>query len=597
MEINKVEPPSWWSGMNKDTVQLLIYGDDFTNYYVKNAPSGIEIIDQKIYSDPSYYKLTLKVIKSGKYSFEFTNGTFFNKNNANFEFIVREKKKRIIPNINAADVVYLLMVDRFSDGNLGNNEIKNHKDPIRIEHKWGRKGGDLDGIINHLDYLVDLGITTLWLTPIYENNYVNCYHGYTPTDLYKVEPHFGNLSTYKELIDKCHEHNIKVIQDHIINHISPSHPLAQNPPNPDWINGTNKNHHNCNYEINDITNYYGIQKKRDYTQSGWFAGYLTDMNLKNPDVVEYFITHAIWWIEKAQLDGIREDTFLYSDRIGSTNFVRGIKKEYPQIFVVGETMEFNREKLSYFFNNNPKLNNHLSSVTDFAFSSLIYKLITDEITVQEFYDELSNDFIYRKPNMMLTFMDNHDMGRFFSDVNEDISQYLSAFTLIFGLRGIPQIYYGDEIGMTGAHDPNNRKEFPGGFSYNEHNSFYDSTRTENENIIYNQFKKFINFRKKHPSLFLNKMKHVILDVSVYLAIRENNNQQLLIFYNDNENFETINLHRELKNLIFQNAKRIEVIAPKNSSDKILINDEINIPKHTAVMIYLENKISEIENEK
>lgn len=597
MEINKVEPPSWWSGMNKDTVQLLIYGDDFTNYYVKNAPSGIEIIDQKIYSDPSYYKLTLKVIKSGKYSFEFTNGTFFNKNNANFEFIVREKKKRIIPNINATDVVYLLMVDRFSDGNLGNNKIKNHKDPIRIEHKWGRKGGDLDGIINHLDYLVDLGITTLWLTPIYENNYVNCYHGYTPTDLYKVEPHFGNLSTYKELIDKCHEHNIKVIQDHIINHISPSHPLAQNPPNPDWINGTNKNHHNCNYEINDITNYYGIQKKRDYTQSGWFAGYLTDMNLKNPDVVEYFITHAIWWIEKAQLDGIREDTFLYSDRIGSTNFVRGIKKEYPQIFVVGETMEFNREKLSYFFNNNPKLNNHLSSVTDFAFSSLIYKLITDEITVQEFYDELSNDFIYRKPNMMLTFMDNHDMGRFFSDVDEDISQYLSAFTLIFGLRGIPQIYYGDEIGMTGAHDPNNRKEFPGGFSYNEHNSFYDSTRTENENIIYNQFKKFINFRKKHPSLFLNKMKHVILDVSVYLAIRENNNQQLLIFYNDTENFETINLHRELKNLIFQNAKRIEVIAPKNSSDKILINDEINIPKHTAVMIYLENKISEIENEK
>jgi glycosidase len=561
---------------------------------VKNAPSGIEIIDQKIYSDTSYYKLTIKVIKSGKYSFEFTNGTFFNKNNANFEFIIREKKKRIIPNINAADVVYLLMVDRFSDGNLGNNKIKNHKDPIRIEHKWGRKGGDLDGIINHLDYLVDLGITTLWLTPIYENNYVNCYHGYTPTDLYKVEPHFGNLSTYKELIDKCHEHNIKVIQDHIINHISPSHPLAKNPPNPDWINGTNKNHHNCNYEINDITNYYGIQKKRDYTQSGWFAGYLTDMNLKNPDVVEYFITHAIWWIEKAQLDGIREDTFLYSDRIGSTNFVRGIKKEYPQIFVVGETMEFNREKLSYFFNNNPKLNNHLSSVTDFAFSSLIYKLITDEITVQEFYDELSNDFIYRKPNMMLTFMDNHDMGRFFSDVDEDISQYLSAFTLIFGLRGIPQIYYGDEIGMTGTNDPNNRKEFPGGFSYTEHNSFYDSTRTENENIIYDQFKKLINFRKKHPSLFLNKMKHVILDVSVYLAIRENNNQQLLIFYNDNENFETINLHRELKTLIFQNAKRIEVIAPKNSSDKILINDKIHIPKHTAVMIYLENKISEIE---
>ncbi|MDA3872198.1 MAG: alpha-amylase family glycosyl hydrolase [Candidatus Marinimicrobia bacterium] len=561
---------------------------------MKNAPSGIEIIDQKIYSDTSYYKLTIKVIKSGKYSFEFTNGTFFNKNNANFEFIIREKKKRIIPNINAADVVYLLMVDRFSDGNLGNNKIKNHKDPIRIEHKWGRKGGDLDGIINHLDYLVDLGITTLWLTPIYENNYVNCYHGYTPTDLYKVEPHFGNLSTYKELIDKCHEHNIKVIQDHIINHISPSHPLAKNPPNPDWINGTNKNHHNCNYEINDITNYYGIQKKRDYTQSGWFAGYLTDMNLKNPDVVEYFITHAIWWIEKAQLDGIREDTFLYSDRIGSTNFVRGIKKEYPQIFVVGETMEFNREKLSYFFNNNPKLNNHLSSVTDFAFSSLIYKLITDEITVQEFYDELSNDFIYRKPNMMLTFMDNHDMGRFFSDVDEDISQYLSAFTLIFGLRGIPQIYYGDEIGMTGTNDPNNRKEFPGGFSYTEHNSFYDSTRTENENIIYDQFKKLINFRKKHPSLFLNKMKHVILDVSVYLAIRENNNQQLLIFYNDNENFETINLHRELKTLIFQNAKRIEVIAPKNSSDKILINDKIHIPKHTAVMIYLENKISEIE---
>ncbi|MEA3499926.1 MAG: alpha-amylase family glycosyl hydrolase, partial [Candidatus Marinimicrobia bacterium] len=586
------EPPSWWSGMEKDTIQLLIYGDDFTDYEINNSPKGIEIIDQKIYSNPSYYKLTIKVTKSGSYLFEFTNKKFFNNSNANFEFIVKGKNKREIPKIDASDVVYLLMVDRFSDGNKENNKIPNHKDPIRIKHKWGRKGGDIDGIINHLDYLLDLGISTLWLTPIYENNYINCYHGYTPTDLYKVEPHFGDLNTYKKLVDKCHENNIKIIQDHIINHISPSHPLAKNPPNSDWINGTSKDHHNCNYEINDITNYYGIQNKREFTQSGWFASYLADMNLKNTEVVEYFINHAIWWIETAQIDGIREDTFLYSDRIGAAKFVYEIKKEYPNLFVVGETMEFNRIKLSYFFNNNPKLNNHLSSVTDFAFSSLIYKLIMNEIPVREFYEELSNDFIYRSPNMMLTFMDNHDMGRFFSDVNENISQYLSAFTLIFGLRGIPQIYYGDEIGITGAHDPENRKEFPGGFSYTDHNSFYDSTRTENENIIHNQFKKFINFRKNHADLFLSKMKHVMLDISVYLVIRENNNRQLLIFYNDNENSEIINLHKELKNLVFQDVKIIEVIAPKNNSKKILINDEIHIPEQTAVMIYIENKISE-----
>jgi glycosidase len=481
----------------------------------------------EIYPNTAYCRLTLKIKKAGKGRIIFRNAESGETRECSFP--VRERTGERPRKITPADVVYLLMPDRFADGDTANNAIPGHKDPVRRDHRWGRRGGDLQGVMEHLDYLEELGITALWMTPVYENDYINCYHGYTPTDTYGVEPFLGSLQLYGDLVSACRERGIKVIMDHIVNHVAPSHPIAQDPPSPEWINGSIEDHENCNYRIMDITDIYGPAEQCKLPTEGWFAGYLADMNMRHPAVVDYWITHAVWWVESAGVDGIRQDTYAYSDLGGMRRWAKELKREYQELFIVGEIMEFDRTRMAYFFNAGQE--NHLSSVTDFPFSSLIYQLIAEGLPLEDFYREVANDFIYRDPDMMMTFMDNHDMPRFYSAVGGGLRDYLNAWTLLFSMRGIPQIYYGDEIGMSGDHDPDNRKVFPGGFPDAQRNAFSAGGRTERENRIFGQFKAFTLLRKEHPELFLHPMRHDLRN-GVYLVWRSDGvGNALLTAYN------------------------------------------------------------------
>lgn len=546
LEISRLEPPNWWSGMEHDTVRVLVYGDDFSGWEAGIRSGPVKILEAKPFPDQRYYSLTLKIKRAGDCRIIFRNEEGGEKIEKHFPVY---RRNAVQPQaIDARDVIYLLMPDRFADGDTVINTVPGHKDPIRRDHRWGRRGGDLQGVIDHLDYLEELGITALWMTPVYENDYINCYHGYTPTNTYKVDPFLGTLEIYKQLVKACHERGIKVIQDHIVNHVAPTHPIAQAPPSAEWINGSIDEHENCNYRIMDITDIYGPPEQRDRPVEGWFAGYLADMNLKHPDVVDYWITHAIWWIETAGLDGIRQDTYAYSDLAGLSRWAKELKREYPDLFIVGEIMDFDRTRLAYYFNDKQK--NYLSSVADFPFSSLIYQLIVEDLPLEEFYREVANDFIYRDPGMMMTFMDNHDMQRFYTAVEEDLRDYLNAFILLFSMRGIPQIYYGNEIGMSGDHDPYNRKEFPGGFSYTERSAFTRSGRTERENRIFDQFSAFVSIRKKYPELFLNPMRHD-LRKDVYLVCRrDKKGNALLTAYNSSEKDREISYARLLREDLF-----------------------------------------------
>lgn len=568
LSVTKVEPPNWWSGMETDTVDILVYGDDFSSYYAESSGRYAQIISQSVYENSAYYKLTLLIHEAGTEKIMFLSHNKRAKK-VTFDFPVMNRSGKRPAKIDGSDVIYLLMPDRFADGDTDRNFIEGHADPVRKDHKWGRRGGDLRGILNHLDYLEELGISALWMTPVFENNYINCYHGYTPTDLYAIDPHLGDSHMYKTLVNACQNRGIKIIKDHVLNHISPSHLLAVSPPSPKWINYSIDDYQKCNYRISDVTDIWGYDSLKQIVQSGWFAGYLADMNLRHPDVVNYWIYHTIWWVEMYGLDGIRQDTWPYSDTEGAAAWVLGVRKEYPDIFIVGETMVFEKTGLSYFFSSNPSLNNGLSSVTDFAYSSLIYQLILKDLSITDFIRNIGFDYIFKDPLMLMVFMNNHDMGRFFTDTGENISQYLNAFTFIYGLRGIPQVYYGDEIGMTGGHDPENRDEFPGGFSYKPRSAFHAETRTNRENLLFNQFKTWNRIRQEYPGLFTGPMKHRIINNTIYAATRHNDNKILLILYNSSRDKQKLSIDP----IIGERIESIRFISPLHSPEKAEITNK------------------------
>ncbi len=575
LDVSRIEPPNWWVDMEHDTLKLLIYGDDFSDCDVKIKSRNVKLLEKIKYDDKHYYGLSLKVKKVGYFDIVFKNKD----TELSIPYEIKQRDKYSIKTIDARDVVYLLIPDRFADGNQQNNTIKGHKDPVRRDHKWGRRGGDIRGVIDHLDYLDELGITALWMTPIYENNYINCYHGYTPTNSYVIDPFMGTFDDYHNLVSACHARGIKIIQDHIVNHISPTHPLAVNPPSKDWLNGSLDDHESCNYQILDITDTYGPTAKREFPTEGWFAGYLADMNMANPDVVDYFIYHAIWWIETMKLDGIREDTYAYSNHVGLSRWGKALKREYPDLYLVGEIMDFDRTRLAFYFGE--AVDNGLSSIADFGFSSEIYQLIVEDKAIDRFYREIANDFIYRDPNRMLTFMDNHDMGRFYSAVNGDLQKYLNAFTMIFSMRGIPQLYYGNEIGMAGGHDPENRKEFPGGFTYTKRSAFNADTRTEKENIIFEQMKAFTKVRKDYPEVFLSKMKHDLQN-DIYLLTREAEGHALIMAYNSGAKTE----EAYFSTILDQKITKLDWIkGPLKGEATIKVSEKkIIVPPGEAVMI-------------
>lgn len=579
LNITKVEPPNWWEGMEHDTVNVLLYGDDFSGWEADLRSRNARIVDAHVYPNTQFYALTLEIRRAGDCRIVFTNKLKMEKKKIVFPIL--ERRTRKIRPVGPEDVVYLLMPDRFADGDTDNNFVPGHNDPVRPEHRWGRRGGDLQGVTDHLDYLQELGITALWMTPVYENNYINCYHGYTPTNTYAVEPHLGTLETYLALTDSCRSRGIKIIQDHIVNHIAPTHPIAQNPPSPAWLNGSLEDHENCNYRILDVTDVHAPESIRRKPVEGWFASYLADMNLRHPAVVEYWVQNAIWWIETVGLDGLRQDTYAYSDLQGLHRWAREVRREYPEIFIVAEVMEFDRTRLAYFFHSGQR--HYLSSLADFGLSSEIYQLIVEDKNIADFYRSVANDFIYDNPNMMLTFMDNHDMGRFFSAVRGNISDYLNAFALIFSMRGIPQVYYGDEIGMDGGHDPDNRREFPGGFPDAERSAFQMAGRSGREQTIFEHFTAFTKLRKEHPELFRKAMQHD-LQQDVYLIRRsaEGDDNILLTLYN------SAKTEREISFLRLLPETCVDVETVKNVSSGVmhidLRNKRISLPAKESVVL-------------
>ena len=451
------------------------------------------------------------------------------------------------------DVMYLIMPDRFANGDPTNDEpgeaLGSHdRSKPRAYH-----GGDLRGIQNHLPYLQDLGVTTLWLTPVVKNGAAQDYHGYGAVDLYAVDPHLGALKDYQELVAAAHKQGMKILFDAVPNHVGPKHPWAVNPPLPDWFHGTLQHHIDSFSPLkgsfygkaggqamgNDpfealIDPHASMHMKRNLTE-GWFFGILPDMNTENPTVEQYLLQNSIWWAEISGLDGYRIDTFPYVGRKFWANWHSGLRRLYPYLTTIGEVFHPDPSVTSFFAGGVRRydgIDSGLSTVFDFPTFFTLRDVLLRSAPTGRIADVLWHDALYAHPEMLVPFFANHDVPRFASAEGSTPAKLKLAFGLTLTLRGIPEIYYGDEIGMPGGGDPDNRRDFPGGWIGDANDAFTQAGRTRDQQEIFSYVQALLRLRREHAALRSGQLWHLASDESSYVFVRESEEERVVVAFNN-----------------------------------------------------------------
>jgi glycosidase len=465
----------------------------------------------------------------------------------------REQTIHRFQGITPEDVIYLIMPDRFANGDPTNDEPAEAAGSHDRSKARAYHGGDLRGIREHLDYLKDLGVTTLWLTPIVKNGAAEDYHGYGAVDLYAVEPHLGNLREYQELVLAAHQQHMKVLFDIVPNHVGPKHPWAAKPPLANWFHGTVQHHMNASTLVNG--DFYGEAESQSHDlfeaivdphaparlwrslTEGWFAGVLPDMNTENPVVAQYLLQNAVWWAEGSGLDGFRVDTFPYVSRQFWARWHTGLLRIYPRLTTIGEVFHPDASVTSFFAGGQKRydgIDSGVSTLFDYPLYFTLRDVLLKGAPVGHIADVLRRDSLYPRPDELVTFLGNHDVTRFASAEGSSASKSKLAFALTLTLRGIPQIYYGDEIGMLGGGDPDNRHDFPGGWREDVRNAFTEDGRTREQQDIFSYVQTILKVRKAHVALSSGRLWHLFSDEGSYVFLRDSEEERLLVVFNNLE---------------------------------------------------------------
>ncbi len=475
----------------------------------------------------------------------------------NYPILKRKLKPEEHKGFSNEDVIYLIFADRFCDGNPDNNTIGDSLDEFTAADLDGRHGGDIEGIISKLDYLKDLGVTSLWITPMLENNMWMSYHGYAATDLYKIDPRFGSNESYKQLVTEAHQKGLKIILDHVSNHIGGNHYWMKDLPSNDWLNGTVENHLPAHHDKMAFLDIHVDTTMTKFTQEGWFENYMPDLNQRNPFLKKYLIQNTLWWIEFAGIDGIREDTYPYSDQKYLAEWADAILNEYPNFNIVGEIWKGVPSIISGYQKSSPvrrvSFDSNLPVVTDFALSDAIRDLLSDKKSIYQVYETIAQDIVYNDPDNLIVFMDNHDIDRAMYLANGDIEKFKVALNLILFTRGIPVIFYGTEIGIKGGSKHGElRQPFPGGFAGDERDAFTKEGRTEGENYIFDYIRKLLELRKKHPALAKGKLTQIYTGGDLYILLKKCEDEEIIILINSGDEF--ISFPTQQTSLFFPTAK-------------------------------------------
>jgi len=557
----KFSPTHWFTGMKWNKVQVMVYGNKIADNIpmIKMGPNGIKLatgvslLKINRVENPNYIFLDLLVDKSakpGKFSFPFGKNI-----KLQYELKARQPGNGTVyaQGVTSKDLMYLIMPDRFSNGDPSNDRIPGMRDQtLNRDTVFNRHGGDLKGIQNHLDYLSGLGVTTLWLNPVIENDMPNrTEHGYAFTDHYKIDRRLGGEKAYKDLINAMHSKGMKMVQDAVYNHVGRYHFTVQDLPMKNWLNQWPE-YTNTTYKDQAVFDPYASNIDRKKMTDGWFTREMPDLNHKNPFVVNYLIQHALWTVQEFGIDGWRIDTYSYNDLDFMNLCNKALMDEFPKITMFGETWVHGVPNQSYFTENNYNLpfKSNLQATTDFQTLWGITDALTKDFEwiegVNKLYTTLAQDFVYKDPTRQVIFLDNHDKARFFSVVNENITKYRTALTWLLTSRGIPQLYYGAELATTGTTSPNDgyvRLDFPGGWPGDKINKFNAEGRTNRDDSIYNHLTTLANYRKNSSALTTGKFMQFVPEDGVYVYFRYDNKQTIMVVMNTAKKEMKINLDR------------------------------------------------------
>lgn len=544
IKVNKIEPPNWWAGMKYNSIQLMVYGENLND--VKVTSNGLKI--SKVHTTPSGSYLFIDIDlsknqKPGNYEILLSNSNGTSK--VSFPLLARGDKKGRFQGYSQKDVIYLITPDRFVNGDPANDNVPGMLEGKNSASGMGRHGGDIQGIINRLDYIKDLGFTAVWINPLVENNcpYLS-YHGYGATDLYKIDPRFGTNELYKSLVDAAHAKGLKIIFDHVNNHISNYHPWLNNLPFNDWLNLSKENHYITSHNKKVFSDPYAGTQTIDTCEQGWFVEEMPDLNQRNPFVSKYLTQNMIWWIEYSGLDGIREDTYPYTFEGHSAVWNKAILDEYPEFNIMGEAWLNDPIYLSYFQKNNKTkgFNSNLPAILDFALSNAFQEYLSGKSTLMGIYETLAKDYLYPDPENLVTFIDNHDMPRGLFTAKENYEKMKSAIFMLLTLRGIPQIFYATEIAMVGGESHSDiRTDFPGDIpEMNRGSAFTKKGRLPIENEFYDFTQKLLGIRKNYPAIAEGNLLHFPPENDIYYYFRYDTKNNFLCVVNGSSKEQNIN---------------------------------------------------------
>ena len=560
-QIDIVDPPYWWTGMENDTLQIMIHGDDIRDCHVNVDYPGVKLLDVARLDNPNYQFLYLLVTDEAQPgTINITLNDLKLRRNSQavipYELRQRDANARDIKGFDASDVLYLIMPDRFADGNPDNNRNINLKNDVKDDRSNpnGRHGGDIKGITDHLDYIENLGVTAIWVNPVLTNDMPGgTYHGYATTDYYNIDPRFGTNQEWNNLVDQCHKRGIKVVMDMIFNHSGSEHIWFTDRPSRDWFNFP-EGYQQTSYRLSTVYDPYVSNYDRRLTTDGWFVESMPDLNQNNPHLMTYLIQNSIWWIESSKIDGIRMDTHPYAFAQPMAQWIDAVEREYPNYNIVGECW-YGTEGGEAYWQRGSKvsdINTNLPTVMDFVLSISARKAFSEQTGpwngLNTIYDHLALDYLFPNPQKILTFLDNHDTDRFLLEEPQDLGWWKQALTFLLTSRGIPQLYYGTELLMHGKKEGSDgyvRLDFPGGFPGDAVNAFTPEGRTPMQNEAHDFLAKVLNWRKgKANDVIANgTLKHFMPTNGIYLYERRLGDKQVIVMLNGNDNELLVEMDR------------------------------------------------------